>query len=76
MTTFRDKTSLLDCPLEDAVEDTSYLANYMVVPRTGTPVRIIFRTATKAEREEIALLEKKEAATPFVPSGEEDLGPK
>ena len=75
VTTFRDQTSLLDCPLADAIDDSSFLSNYMVVPRSGTPIRVIFRTATKAEREEIALLEKEALANPFVP-GEHGHDPK
>lgn len=62
VTTFRDTTALLDCPLEEAVDDTSFLANYMLLPKRGTPVRVIFRHATEAERGEIARIEKEVAA--------------
>lgn len=59
VTTFRDRTALLDNPLEEAIDDTLFGANYMLLPKPGTPVRIIFRTPTAAERTEIAELEKK-----------------
>lgn len=62
VTTFRDRTALLDNPLEEAVDDTLFGANYMLLPPSGTPVRVIFRTATAGERKEIAELEKKIAA--------------
>lgn len=66
VTTFRDKTALLDNPLEEAVDDTLFGANYMLVPKGGTPVRVIFRTPTAAERAEIAALEKKISEEPRV----------
>lgn len=66
VTTFRDRTALLDNPLEEAVDDTLFAANYMLLPRSGTPVRIIFRTPTAAERKEIGDLEQKIAAEPKV----------
>lgn len=59
ITTFRDRSALLDNPLEEAVDDTLFGANYMLLPRPGTPVRIIFRAPMAAERAEIASLEKK-----------------
>jgi hypothetical protein len=59
ITTFRDRSALLDNPLEEAVDDTLFGANYMLLPQPGTPVRIIFRAPTATEREEIAALEKK-----------------
>ena len=59
VTTFRDRTALLDNPLEEAVDDTLFGANYMLLPRPGTPVRVIFRAPTAAERKEISTLEKK-----------------
>ena len=59
VTTFRDRTALLDNPLEEAVDDTLFGANYMVLPKPGTPVRVIFRTPTVSERAEISALEKK-----------------
>ena len=64
VTTFRDRSALLDNPLEDAIDDTIFSANYMILPRTGTPVRIILRTPTDAEVKEIGELEKKIAAEP------------
>jgi hypothetical protein len=66
VTTFRDRTALLDNPLEEAVDDTLFAANYMLLPRPGTPVRIIFRTPMAAERKEIAGLEKKLESEPKV----------
>lgn len=66
VTTFRDRTALLDNPLEEAVDDTLFAANYMLLPRSGTPVRIIFRAPTAAERKEIGDLEKKIADEPKV----------
>ena len=66
VTTFRDRTALLDNPLEEAVDDTLFAANYMLLPRSGTPVRIIFRAPTIAERKEIGDLEKKIADEPRV----------
>jgi hypothetical protein len=59
VTTFRDRTALLDNPLEEAVDDTLFGANYMVLPKPGTPVRVIFRSPTATERTEITALEKK-----------------
>jgi len=58
ITTFRDKSALLDNPLEEAVDDTLFAANYMLLPRSGTPVRVIFRSVTEAERKDIGGLEK------------------
>jgi hypothetical protein len=66
VTTFRDRTALLDNPLEEAVDDTLFGANYMLLPKPGTPVRIIFRSPTAAERNEIADLEKKIANEPKI----------
>ena len=60
--TFRDRTALLDNPLEEAVDDTLFGSNYMLLPRTGTPVRVILRAPTAAERAEIGALEKRLAA--------------
>jgi hypothetical protein len=59
VTTFRDRTAILDNPLEEAVDDTLFGANYMLLPKSGTPVRIIFRAPMAAERKEITELEKK-----------------
>lgn len=74
VTTFRDRTALLDNPLEEAVDDTLFAANYMLLPPSGTPVRVIFRPPTEAERREIAALEKELAQQPrdFHPDDRED----
>jgi hypothetical protein len=64
VTTFRDRTALLDNPLEEAVDDTLFAANFMLLPPSGTPVRVIFRTPTTAERQEIEGLEKEIAKQP------------
>jgi len=65
VTTFRDSTALLDNPLEEAIDDTVFAANYMLLPRSGTPVRVIFRTPTDAELAEIVALEKVLAKEPL-----------
>lgn len=59
VTTFRDRTALLDNPLEEAVDDTVYAANYMILPRPGTPVRVIFRSPTAVELKEIEAIENR-----------------
>lgn len=59
VTTFRDRSALLDNPLEEAIDDTLFGANYMLLPPPGTPVRVIFRAPTLVERTEIRELEKK-----------------
>jgi hypothetical protein len=59
VTTFRDRSALLDNPLEEAVDDTLFGSNYMLLPERGTPVRVILRSPTAAERAEIVELEKK-----------------
>jgi hypothetical protein len=56
--TFRDESALLDNPLPEADDDTMFAANYMILPRGGTPVRVIFRSPTAGEREEMGKLEK------------------
>ncbi len=56
--TFRDSSALLDNPLEEAVDDTQFMSNFMVLPRGGTPVRVIFRAASEAELREIGSLEQ------------------
>jgi len=66
VTTFRDRSAILDNPLEEAVDDTLFGANYMLLPKGGTPVRVIFRSPTAAERAEITALEKKLAEEPKV----------
>jgi hypothetical protein len=64
VTTFRDRNALLDNPLEEAVDDQVFAANYMVLPRQGTPARVIFRSLTETERKEIAALEAEIAKQP------------
>ena len=58
LTTFRDGTTLLDNPLEDAVDDTLFIANYMVLPKVGTKVRVILRPPDEKARKELAEAEK------------------
>lgn len=58
LTTWRDRSSLLDNPLPDAVDDTAFAANHVLLPAQASTVAVIIRTPTKAEREEIARLEK------------------
>lgn len=58
LTTFRDRTALLDCPLKDAEDDTNFAANYMILPGVGTPVRVIFRAPSEEEKAEISKVEK------------------
>ncbi len=67
ITTFRDRTALLDNPLEEAVDDTLFGSNYMLLPRSGTPVKVILRSPTAAERGEIATLEKNIASEAKIP---------
>jgi hypothetical protein len=67
ITTFRDRTALLDNPLEEAVDDTLFGANYMLLPESGTPVKVILRSPTAAERAEIAALEKDLAREAKIP---------
>jgi hypothetical protein len=57
VTTFRDRSALLDNPLEEAVDDTVFAANAAILPRPGTPVRVIFRGPGAAERKEIETIE-------------------
>jgi hypothetical protein len=66
VTTFRDRSALLDNPLEEATDDTLFGANYMLLPKSGTPVRVIFRAPTAAERSEITTLEKKLESEPKI----------
>ena len=58
LTTYRDPTTLLDNPLYDAVDDSLYMANYMVLPAMGTKVRVILRGPNEQERKEIATIEE------------------
>lgn len=58
LTTYRDGSTLLDNPLEEAVDDTVYVANYMMLPQPGTKVRVILRAPDAAARKEIAKLEQ------------------
>jgi hypothetical protein len=66
VTTFRDRSALLDNPLPEAVDDTLFAANYMLLPKPGTPVRIIFRAPTAVERAEISATEKKLDKEPMI----------
>jgi hypothetical protein len=66
VTTFRDRTALLDNPLEEATDDTLFGANYMLLPKPGTPVRVIFRAPTATERADISSLEKKLETEPKI----------
>lgn len=54
----RGGSTLLDNPMPEANDDTSYGANHVVLPAMGTPVAVILRAPTAAEREEIAKVEK------------------
>ena len=58
LTTYRDHTTLLDNPLTDAVDDSLYIANYMVLPPMNTKARVILRAPDEATRKEIANLEE------------------
>jgi hypothetical protein len=58
MTTYRDPTTLLDNPLFDAVDDSLYMANYMVLPDMGTKVRVILRGPSESEKKDIATIEE------------------
>jgi hypothetical protein len=58
LTTYRDPTTLLDNPLFDAMDDSLYVANYMVLPQPGTKVRVILRAPDEAAKKEIAKLEE------------------
>ena len=58
ITTYRDVTALLDNPLTDAMDDSLYVANYMVLPQPGTKVRVILRAPDEALKKEIAKLEE------------------
>lgn len=64
VTTFRDRTALLDNPLPEAEDDTQFAANYMVLPPSGTPVRVIFRSPVGAELKEILEVERECAKVP------------
>lgn len=57
LTTYRDPSTLLDNPLFDAIDDSLYIANYMVLPEMGTKVRVILRPPAEAEKKEIARVE-------------------
>ena len=58
LTTYRDPSTLLDNPLMDAVDDSLYVANYMVLPSSGTKVRVILRAPDEAAKKEIAKIEE------------------
>lgn len=57
LTTYRDPSTLLDNPLFDAIDDSLYVANYMILPESGTKVRVILRAPDEAVKKEIAKLE-------------------
>jgi hypothetical protein len=42
----------------DAVDDSLYVANYMVLPSSGTKVRVILRAPDEAAKKEIARIEE------------------
>jgi hypothetical protein len=58
ITTWRDPSSILDNPLPDAVDDTAFAANHVVLPDAGTRVAVILRAPTKGEQEGILKVEK------------------
>lgn len=58
LTTYRDPSTLLDNPLTDAIDDSLYIANYMVLPSSGTKVRVILRAPDEAVKKEIAKIEE------------------
>lgn len=59
ITTLRENSALLDNPLAEAIDDTLFQANTVLLPQAGTPVRVILRNVLKSEREEIMAEEKK-----------------
>ncbi len=62
VTTYHDRGTLLDTPLEEAEQgagaETLFAANYMLLPSPGTKVNIILRTPTAEEAKSIAETEK------------------
>lgn len=58
LTTYRDPTTLLDNPLFDAMDDSLYIANYMVLPPMETKIRAILRAPDEVGKKEIAKLEE------------------
>jgi hypothetical protein len=58
LTTYRDPSTLLDNPLFDAVDDSLYMANYMVLPAPGTKIRVICRAPNDAEKADIQKIEE------------------
>src|SRR5262245_2905924 len=58
LTTYRDPSTLLDNPLFDAMDDSLYMANYMILPTGGTKVRVILRAPDEGVKQEIAKLEE------------------
>jgi hypothetical protein len=57
ITTWRDPSTLLDNPLPDAIDDTAYAANHVLLPESGTVVALIVRAPTKDESAAITKLE-------------------
>ncbi len=58
LTTFRDPSTLLDNPMPEAMDDTLFAANYMVLPPPGTRVRVVVRAPTPAESAELLKAEQ------------------
>jgi hypothetical protein len=58
LTTYRDPSTLLDNPLTDAIDDSLYVANYMILPPMATKVRVILRAPEEPVKKEIAKLEE------------------
>ena len=58
LTTYRDPSTILDNPLFDAIDDSLYMANYMILPAGGTKVRVILRAPDEGVKKEIAKLEE------------------
>jgi hypothetical protein len=59
MATFKDDSALLETPLPESVDDTSFVANNKVIPARGTPVRVVLRPPTPEEREEMRRVEQR-----------------
>ena len=58
LTTYRDPSTLLDNPLFDAMDDSLYMANYMVLPQPGTKIRVVCRAPSETEKAEIQKIEE------------------
>ncbi len=57
VTTWRNEPTLLGNPMPDAVDDSLYFANPVVLPSPGKEVIMILRAPTDGERREIARVE-------------------